>query len=93
MTLFADLLTGKFFRFRLASGTDILAGTSNKMIVTPKSLKDAGWVPSSLGISIPFVLSQDVYSSSTAFAVGSTYGILPPVASNVNAKFHICQKI
>jgi hypothetical protein len=93
MTLFADLLTGKFFRFRLASGTDVLAGTSNKVIVTPKSLKDAGVVPSSLVGSIPFVLSQDVYSSSTVFALGSTYGILPPAASNLIAKFHIYGKV
>ena len=92
MTLFADLLTGKFFRFRLASGTDILAGTSNKMIVTPKSLKDAGWAPSSLSASIPFVLSQDAYTSSTVFAPGSTFGILP-AASNLNAKFHIYGKV
>jgi hypothetical protein len=93
MTLFADLLTGKFFRFRLAAASDILAGTSNKMIVTPKSLKDAGWVPPSLSGSIPFVLSQDAYTSSTVFAPGSTFGILPAAASNLNAKFHIYGKV
>lgn len=91
MTLIADLLTGKFFRFRLAVGSDIIAGTSNKMLVTPKSLKDAGWVPISGNVSLPFLLSQEVFVGSTSFSPGSLYGILP-AAANYTAKLHAYAK-
>jgi hypothetical protein len=92
MPLISDLLTGKFFRFRLASGADVLVGTSQKHLVTPKSLLDAGLVPpssgGSAGASIPFVLNQQVVANFTSFSAGSHYGILPAAPSPLSARLY-----
>jgi hypothetical protein len=88
MTLFADLLTGKFFRFRLATAADVIAGTSNTMLLTPKCLKDAGVTAAVDKPSIPFMLSQEVFTSFSSFSPGSLYGILPATSSVLHAKLY-----
>lgn len=92
MALLTDLLTGRLLKLRLASGADVLAGISEKHLVTPKSLSDAGLVPpgsgGGSGISIPFVLDQNVFGGFTTFSPGTHYGILPSGGGTLQAKLY-----
>lgn len=92
MTLIADLLTGKFFRFRLAAGSDVIAGTSDKMLLTPKCLKEANIIPGIAKPSIPFMLTQEFFTGNTSFVPGSLYGILP-AATKYTAKLYAYAKV
>lgn len=78
---FLDILSGRIFNFRNANGTDINAGVSDKLIVTPKALSQSDVFSNT---SISLVLSASLSSktgsntNSTAFFLIPTNGYFFP---------------
>lgn len=74
MGKFLDLLTGHLFSFKNASGADINLGTSDKLIVTPQSLKYSDVF---CNTSIPLVLPSVFKTKSALFIVNSNVLVIP----------------
>ncbi len=74
MGLFLDILTGRIFNFRNAKGTDINAGVSDALIVTPKALVGSEVF---CNTSIPLVFTSPLANKTTTFLV-STYQVVIP---------------
>lgn len=74
MGYFLDILTGKLFNFRNAKGSDINAGVSDKLIVTPKALVDSDQFSNT---SIPLVLPSVFTTKSALLVVNSNVFVLP----------------
>ncbi len=74
MGYFLDILTGKLFNFSNAKGIDINAGTSDKLIVTPKALADSDQF---CNTSIPLVLPTVFSTKSALFVVNTNVFVLP----------------
>ncbi len=74
MGYFLDLLTGKLFNFRNAKGSDINAGISDRLIVTPKSLVDSDQFSNT---SIPLVLPSVFKTKSALFVQNSHVFVIP----------------
>jgi hypothetical protein len=68
MSIISDILSGKLFKFRTATGSDVDAGTSDKLIITPLSLKN-----SSLGSGTEAVASMHFGISNPPLITGSTF--------------------
>lgn len=71
---FLDILSGRIFNFRNASGKDINAGTSDKLIVTPKSLFQSDVFSNT---SIPLVLSASLNSRTNLFVAPPDFFLIP----------------
>ena len=74
MGLFADLLSGRLFKFRIAKSTDIDQGTADNMLVTPKGLAESQLFTVA---SIPFVLPQPFVVTSTNWTVAPYQALVP----------------
>lgn len=90
MSLISDILTGKLFKFRIASGADVDTGTSDSLLVTPKSLKDSqlGTInPGNETVAVmPFSLPNlSLLSGSTSFTLSEYYQLTP---DNGNGYFY-----
>jgi hypothetical protein len=71
---FLDILSGKIFRFKNASGSDINAGVSDKLIVTPEALSKSDAFSNT---SISLVLPASLSSKSNIFTVNPVNIIIP----------------
>lgn len=71
---FLDILSGRIFNFRNASGADINAGISDKLIVTPKALSQSDVFSNT---SIPLVLSASLISKNNIFLATSDFFLIP----------------
>ena len=74
MGRFLDLLTGHFYSFRNANGADVNLGTSDKLIVTPQSLKQSDVF---CNTSIPLVLPSLFRTKSALFVLNSNVLVIP----------------
>lgn len=74
MSLIMDLLSGRLFKFRLASASDINQGTSDKMLITPKGLADSQLFTVA---SVPFVMSAPFVVTSTNWTVAPYQALIP----------------
>lgn len=74
MANFLDILTGKFFKFRTATGADIDAGISDKLIVTPESIAHSNAMSNT---SIPLVLPS-LFTSKVKTFYATTYVFVIP---------------
>ncbi len=74
MGRFLDLLTGHFYSFKNANGADVNVGTSDKLIVTPQSLKQSDVF---CNTSIPLVLPSVFKTKSALFVVNSNVLLIP----------------
>ncbi len=74
MGRFFDLLTGHLYSFRNANGADVNLGTSDKLIVTPQSLKQSDVF---CNTSIPLVLPSLFTTKSALFVVNSNVLLIP----------------
>lgn len=74
MGYFLDILTGKLFNFRNAKGSDVNAGISDKLIVTPKSLVDSDQFSNT---SIPLVLPSVFTTKSALYVQNSNVFVIP----------------
>ena len=74
MGRFLDLLTGHLYSFRNANGADVNVGTSDKLIVTPQSLKQSDVF---CNTSIPLVLPSLIKTKSALFVVNSNVFVIP----------------
>lgn len=72
---FLDILTGRIFNFKVAAGADVNAGTSDKLIITPKALSGSDVF---CNTSIPLVLPASLSAKSSAFTT-SDYFFNTPV--------------
>lgn len=74
MGRYLDLLTGKFFSFRNANGTDVNAGVSDRLLITPLALaKSDSFSNIGLSITYPSVLS----TKSALFVVSGQSVVIP----------------
>jgi len=78
MGRFLDLLTGKLYSFANTTGLDVNAGTSDKHIVTPKSLASSDVF---CNTSLPLVLPS-VFSTKSALLVVNTNVLALPLNGN-----------
>jgi hypothetical protein len=74
MGRFLDLLTGHLYSFRNANGADVNLGASDKLIVTPQSLKQSDVF---CNTSIPLVLPSLFRTKSALFVVNSNVLVIP----------------
>ncbi len=74
MGLFLDILSGRIFNFRNAKGSDINAGVSDLLIVTPKALIGSEVF---CNTSIPLVFTSPLSTKATTFTA-STYQVVIP---------------
>ena len=74
MGRFLDLLTGKLYSFANTKGSDINAGTSDKHIVTPKSLATSDVF---CNTSLPLVLPSVFSTKSALFVVNPNVLVVP----------------
>lgn len=74
MGSFLDILSGRIFNFRNATGADINAGTSDKLIVTPKALSQSNAFSNT---SIPLVLPALLTSKINTFVASPYYFLIP----------------
>jgi hypothetical protein len=74
MGLFLDILTGRIFNFRNAKASDVNTGTSDNLIVTPKSLAGSEVF---CNTSIPLVFTSPLSTKTTTFTA-STYQVVIP---------------
>ena len=74
MGLFLDILSGRIFNFRNAKGSDINAGVSDLLIVTPKALIGSEVF---CNTSIPLVFTSPLSTKTTTFT-SSTYQVVIP---------------
>ncbi len=95
MTLLSDILTGRLLKLRLASGVDVLQGTSNRMLVTPKSIADAGLLNGGGGTNsfsskeLSFVLNQTFFTEANTFVWSQHNGIVPPSSAPLTGKLFV----
>lgn len=71
---FLDMLSGRIFNFRNAKGADINAGTSDKLIVTPKALSESDAMSNA---SIPLALPSSFTSKSNTFSPNLFVFVVP----------------
>ncbi|MFL5763893.1 MAG: hypothetical protein ACJ77K_08140 [Bacteroidia bacterium] len=71
---FLDILSGKIFRFKNANGSDINAGVSDKLIVTPEALSKSDAFSNT---SISLVLPASLVSKSNTFTANAASFIIP----------------
>lgn len=63
MANFLDILSGRIFNFRNATGEDINAGTSDKLIVTPKALEQSNAMSNtSISLVLPSLFTSKITS-------------------------------
>jgi hypothetical protein len=74
MGRFLDLLTGHLYSFKNANGVEINVGDSDKLIVTPQSLKQSDVF---CNTSIPLVLPSLFTTKSTLFVLNSNVLVIP----------------
>ncbi len=101
MGVLTDLLSGRLFRFKSALGTDVNLGTSDKLILTPKSVKDSELIREAV-VTVSFPLDTAASSSNATFAFGTRWEIMPPTgndfgftarANQFSARLHIYGKV
>jgi hypothetical protein len=74
MSIIADILTGKLFRFKTATGPDVDAGVTDKKIVTPVSILASSFLSERTSV-LHFPSASDVNTSSTNFQPGAIYNL------------------
>lgn len=74
MARYLDLLTGRLFNFRNAKGSDVNAGISDKLIVTPFALAKS---ESHCNIGLPIVYASVLSTKSALFVVSSQVVVIP----------------
>lgn len=74
MGIFLDILSGRIFNFRNANGTDINAGISDELIVTPKALSQSDVFSNT---SIPLVLSASLSSKTSTLTLATSFFLIP----------------
>lgn len=74
MGRYLDLFTGKIFSFRNAKGSDVNAGTSDKLLVTPFALLKSD---SYCNVGLPIVYSSVLSTKSALFVVSSQVVVIP----------------
>ncbi len=79
MSIISDILSGKIFKFKTASGADVDAGTSDKLIVTPSSLKNssAGTVNETVATMHFGMSNSPLFTNSTFFTLADHYELTP----------------
>lgn len=79
MSIISDILSGKLFKFRTAAGTDVDQGTSDKLIVTPLSLKNSALGSGNEAVaSMHFGISNPpLFTNSSFFTLADQYQITP----------------
>ena len=79
MSIIADILSGRIFKFKTALGSDVDAGTSDKLLVTPLSLKSSGLGSGNETVaSMHFGISNPpLFTNSTFFSLADHYEITP----------------
>jgi hypothetical protein len=71
---FLDILSGRIFNFRNATGEDVNAGTSDKLIVTPKALSKSDAYSNT---SIPLVFASSLSTKSSSFTANQFSFVVP----------------
>ena len=71
---FLDILSGRIFNFRNATGEDVNAGTSDKLIVTPKALSKSDAYSNT---SIPLAFASSLSSKSSSFTANPFVFVVP----------------
>lgn len=74
MGYFLDILTGRVFNFRNAKGTDINAGSDDRLIVTPKALAESDVF---CNTSIPLVLPTTFTTKSALYVINNNVFVVP----------------
>jgi hypothetical protein len=74
MANFLDILSGRIFNFRNATGADVNAGTSDKLIVTPKAIAQSNAMSNT---SISLVLPSLLTSKITSFVANPYVFVIP----------------
>jgi hypothetical protein len=74
MARYLDLFTGRLFNFRNAKGSDINAGTSDKLIVTPLALAKS---QSYCNVGLPIVYASVLSTKSALFVVSNQAIVIP----------------
>jgi hypothetical protein len=71
---FLDILSGRIFRFRKATGDDINAGSSDELIVTPQALSKSDAFSNA---SIPLALPASFSTRSSSFVLSDFVFVVP----------------
>jgi len=80
MSIFTEILSGKLFKLRTASGTEADSGTSDKLIVTPKSLHDSSYLKEAAS-SICFDMDSAIQVATTTLTIGNRYALTAPTGN------------
>lgn len=82
ISVISDLLSGRLFRFKTAKGSDVELGTSDKLLMTPKSFKDSYFFGINSVSHLSFGLDSQLSTNSQTVVIGTRFELIAPTGDS-----------